>query len=147
MIETDLETFHALLDADGQQLLAAIAARGLTEANTLALATELRHRYPAPLVAAAMTQIRLRERARTKFGDDAARIYFTQAGLEQATSAPVAAHRAARYHAARRIADLCCGIGGDLRALADGHDVLAVDRDPLTAAIATANMRALGLTD
>lgn len=147
MIETDLETFHALLDADGQQLLAAIAAQGLTEANTLALATELRHRYPAPLVAAAMTQIRLRERAHTKFGDDAARIYFTQAGLEQATSAPVAAHRAARYHAAHRIADLCCGIGGDLRALADGHAVLAVDRDTLTAAIAAANMRALGLAD
>ena len=144
---TDLETFNALLGNDGQRLLAAIAARGLTGANTLAIATDLRRRYPAPLVAAAMTQIRLRERARTKFGDDAARMYFTQAGLEQATSAPVAAHRAARYRAARRIADLCCGIGGDLRTLADGHDVLAVDRDPLTAAIATANMRALGLAD
>ncbi len=144
---TDHETFHMLLGDDGQRLLAAIAARGLTEANTLALATELRHRYPAPLVATAMTQMRLRERARTKFGDDAARMYFTQAGLEQATSAPVAAHRAARYRVARRIADLCCGIGGDLRLLADGHDVLAMDRDPLIVAIATANMRALDLAD
>ncbi|MDQ6908165.1 MAG: SAM-dependent methyltransferase [Chloroflexota bacterium] len=126
-------------------MLAEIGAQGLTEANTLALATELRRRHPAPLVAAAMTQVRLRERARTKFGDDAVRMYFTQAGLEQATSAPVAAHRASRYRAARRVADLCCGIGGDLRALASGHDLLAVDRDPLTAAIATANMRALGL--
>jgi SAM-dependent methyltransferase len=144
---TDLETFTTLLGADGQQLLAAIATRGLTEGNTLALATALRHRYPAPLVAAAMTQARLRARARTKFGEDAARMYFTQAGLEQATSAPVAAHRAIRYRAARCVADLCCGIGGDLRALAGGHAVLAVDRDPLTAAIATANMRALGLSD
>ncbi|MDQ2788147.1 MAG: class I SAM-dependent methyltransferase [Chloroflexota bacterium] len=144
---TDLETFNALLSTDGQRLLAAIAAHGLTEANTLALATALRRGYPPPLVAAAMTQMRLRERARAKFGDDAARMYFTQAGLEQATSAPVAAHRAARYRAARCIADLCCGIGGDLRLLADGHDVLAVDRDPLTAAMATANMRALGLAD
>ncbi len=144
---TDLETFHALLSADGQRLFAAIAAHGLTEANTLALATALRHHSPAPLVAAAMTQVRLRARARTKFGDDAARMYFTQAGLEQATSGAVAAHRAARYRAVTRIADLCCGIGGDLRALADDHDVLAVDRDPLTAAIATANARALGLAD
>ncbi|MDQ6603848.1 MAG: SAM-dependent methyltransferase [Chloroflexota bacterium] len=142
---TDVETFHTLLGDDGQRLLAEIGAQGLTEANTLALATELRRRHPAPLVAAAMTQVRLRERARTKFGDDAVRMYFTQAGLEQATSAPVAAHRASRYRAARRVADLCCGIGGDLRALASGHDLLAVDRDPLTAAIATANMRALGL--
>lgn len=142
---TDVETFHTLLSDPGQRLLAEIGAQGLTEANTLALATELRRRHPAPLVAAAMTQVRLRERARTKFGDDAVRMYFTQAGLEQATSAPVAAHRASRYRAARRVADLCCGIGGDLRALASGHDLLAVDRDPLTAAIATANMRALGL--
>lgn len=144
---TDRETFNRLLDADGQQLLAEITLHGLTEANTLALATELRRRYPAPLVAAAMTQVRLRERARTKFGDDAARMYFTQAGLEQATSAAVATHRGHRYRAAHRIADLCCGIGGDLRALARGHDVLAVDRDPLTVAVATANIRALGLSD
>jgi len=94
-----------------------------------------------------MTQVRLRERARAKFGDDAARLYFTQAGLEQATNGTVAAHHAARYHARQRIADLCCGIGGDLRALATSHDVLAVDRDPLAVAIATANMRALGLAD
>ncbi len=142
---TDLETFNTLLSEAGQRLLAEIAMRKLSEANTLALATELRHRFPASLVAAAMTQIRLRERARTKFGNDAARMYFTQAGLEQATSGLVAAHHAARYHAAWRIADLCCGIGGDLRALASGHDALAVDRDPLTAAIAAANMRALGI--
>ncbi len=140
-------TFHTLLGDDGQRLLAEIAAQGLTEVNTLALATELRRRHPAPLVAAAMTQARLRERARTKFGDDAVRMYFTQAGLEQATSAPVAAHRASRYRAARRIADLCCGIGGDLRALASGHGLLAVDRDPLTAAIAAANVHALDLDD
>ena len=144
---TDYETFPMLLSDDGQRLLAEIAARGLTEGNTLALATELRHRYPAPLVAAAMTQTRLRARARAKFGDDAARMYFTQAGLEQATSGAVATHRATRYRAAQRIADLCCGIGGDLRALADGHDVLAVDRAPLIAAIAAANMTALGLAD
>lgn len=142
----DLVTFHALRAIDGERLLAEIAARGLTEANTLALGTELRRRYPAPLVAAAMTQVRLRDRARGKFGADAERMYFTQAGLEQATSGPVAAHHAARYPGDMRVADLCCGIGGDLRALATAHDVLAVDRDPLTAAIATANVHALGLS-
>jgi SAM-dependent methyltransferase len=143
----DLETFRALRADEGQRLLAAITARGLTEANTLALATELRQQYPAPLVAAAMTQVRLRARARTKFGADADRMYFTQAGLEQATSGLVAAHHAARYRTATRIADLCCGIGGDLRALAAEHHVLAIDRDPLTAAIAAANVEALALSD
>ncbi|MGI8855344.1 MAG: class I SAM-dependent methyltransferase [Thermomicrobiales bacterium] len=143
----DLATFSALRADEGQRLLAAITARGLTEANTLALATELRHHYPAALVAAAMTQVRLRARAYGKFGADADRMYFTQAGLEQATGGLVARHHAARYGATTRVADLCCGIGGDLRALASGHEVLAIDRDPLTTAIAAANVAALDLSD
>src|SRR5438034_8471563 len=102
----DLATFHTLLTTIGQQLLAEIAARGLTEENTLPLATDLRRRYPAPLVAAAMTQVRLRARARVKFGGDADRMYFTQAGLEQATNGIVAAHHAQRFHAVDGIADL-----------------------------------------
>jgi hypothetical protein len=143
----DLATFHALLGDTGQRLLAEIAARGVTEERALATATRLRRDYPSDLVAAAMTQVRLRARARAKFGPDAARMYLTQAGFEQATTGLVAAHHAARYPAAARIADLCCGIGGDLRAFAAAHTVLAVDRDPLTSAIAQANMDALGLAD
>ena len=143
----DLATFETLLTTDGQRLFAEIAAYGVSENNTLALATTLRRRYPAPLVAAAMTQARLRGRARTKFGADAARMYFTQTGLEQATGALVAAHHGKRFVNGSRIADLCCGIGGDLRALAATHDVLAVDLDPLTAAIAAVNTRVLDIVD
>lgn len=56
-------------------------------------------------------------------------------------------HHAERFTRASRIADLCCGIGGDLRALATAHDVLAVDRDLLTAAIAAVNVGVLHLAD
>jgi SAM-dependent methyltransferase len=46
------------------------------------------------------------------------------------------------------VADLCCGIGGDAIALARaGIRVLAVDRDPVTAAAARANADALGLSE
>ena len=45
-----------------------------------------------------------------------------------------------------RVADLCCGIGGDLVALAGaGLEVLAVDHDPLTVEVARANARILGI--
>jgi len=141
----DLTTFHALRTAEGQRCLAEAVARDVSDATALTVSTALRPRYPADLVAAAITQALLRARATTKFGADAARMYFTAEGLEQATGAAVAMHHAARYPAASRIADLCCGIGGDLRALATAHDVLAVDRDPLTAAIAEANADALGI--
>ncbi|HSA49273.1 MAG TPA: class I SAM-dependent methyltransferase, partial [Yinghuangia sp.] len=46
----------------------------------------------------------------------------------------------------RTVADLCCGIGADAVALArTGVRVVAVDRDPLTCAVAAANAEALGV--
>jgi predicted RNA methylase len=47
-----------------------------------------------------------------------------------------------------RIGDLCCGVGGDLIALARaGHRVTGFDADPLTAELARANLAELGLAD
>jgi hypothetical protein len=84
-----------------------------------------------------------------KFGPaDAGRMYFTPDGVEQATRTSVAEWRAQRFKAlgVRRLADLCSGVGGDAIALARvGIEVLAVDRDPLTCAVAEANAAALGL--
>jgi SAM-dependent methyltransferase len=68
--------------------------------------------------------------------------------VEQATRASVAAYRAGRFAdlGVRSVADLCCGVGGDAIALARaGISVLAVDRDPLTCAVARANATTLGL--
>src|SRR5437773_2072848 len=106
----------------------------------------LRQEYPPALVAAALTQIELRERARAKFAH-AERMYFTRAGLEQASSERTAEHRARRYAGLDRIADLCCGIGGDLVALAAGRSVLAVDRDPVHLRLATLNADATDLKE
>src|SRR5690606_41075067 len=92
------------------------------------------------LVAAAMTQSRLRAKGRAKFGEFAEGMIFTQAGLEQSTRLTVAAHHAARFAAAgsTRVADLGCGIGGDAMALgALGLPVLAVQLDALPPAGAT----------
>ena len=93
----------------------------------------------------------LRQRAVGTFGSaDAGRMFFTANGVEQATRARVATYRAERFArlGVRSVADLCCGIGGDAIALARaGVRVLAVDRDPLTCAVARANAEALGLAD
>ena len=75
-------------------------------------------------------------------------MYFTPDGLEQATRARVAAHRAARVAMAApsSVLDLGCGIGGDLVAFARaGLTVAGVDADPLRVEVARANLAALGL--
>ncbi|CAM5466063.1 THUMP-like domain-containing protein [Streptomyces canus] len=136
-----------LLTPEGRALLDEV--RGTAPADELAVATRLRRGHPAGLVSAALGQARLRQRAAAKFGaEDAERMFFTPNGVEQSTRASVAAYRAERLRAlgVTSVADLCCGIGGDAIALARaGIRVLAVDRDPLTAAAARANADALGL--
>ena len=142
----DLDAFAALLTPRGRRALA--EAEELVGADPVVAATRMRKTYDAALTSAALTQAGLRERARSKFGADAGLMYFTPHGLEQATRTEVAAHRARRLAAAGglRIADACCGVGGDLLALARaGNTVDAVDTDPLTVAVATANAEALGL--
>lgn len=140
-------SFASLLTPEGHALLDEV--RGTEPAQELAVATRLRRDHPAELVSAALGQARLRQRAAAKFGaEDAERMYFTPNGVEQSTRTTVAAHRARRLRSlgVRSVADLCSGIGGDAIALARaGIRVLAVDRDPLTVAVARANAEALGL--
>ncbi|MGA5319904.1 THUMP-like domain-containing protein [Streptomyces seoulensis] len=142
-----LQGFHALRTDEGRALLDEV--RGTAPADELAVATRLRRTHPAGLVSAALGQARLRQRAEAKFGAaDARAMFFTPNGVEQSTRASVAAYRAERMRAlgVTSVADLCCGIGGDALALARaGIRVLAVDRDPLTVAVARANAEVLGL--
>ena len=145
----DVETFAWLLSEPGQRLLAEAAALAPGEsAGDLAGHERLRRTAAPEQVAAALTQVELRSRAREKFGDLAAVLYFTPDGLEQATRASVAEHRAARLVAAGAgtVVDLGCGIGGDLLAAARaGLTAAGVDNDPLRVAIARANLAAAGL--
>ncbi|HWG14015.1 MAG TPA: class I SAM-dependent methyltransferase [Streptosporangiaceae bacterium] len=124
---------EALLSPEGAELLAEVARARAAGQPALATAVRLRRDHPAHLVAAATAQDELRVAGQAKFSR-ALDMLFTRPGLEQASSETAARHRAARLAAATdqtgRLADLGCGIGGDLIALAAGRAVLAVDRDP-----------------
>lgn len=68
---------------------------------------------------------------------------LTRDGLEQASSEPVARHRAARFvQVDGTVVDLCCGVGFDLRALAECCHVIGVDRDETHAVCAAHNAAA-----
>jgi len=140
----DLEAFRWLLTADGRALLARAGELYAEHAgDPVRATTALRREASADHAAAAMTQEQLRHRGRAKFGDDAARMYFTPDGLEQATRQRVARHRASRVAIAEPsgVLDVGCGIGGDLLELARaGLTVAGVDLDPLRVAVAEANL-------
>lgn len=145
----ELAALRALLTPDGRRLLSRLPA--YDPAAALATASALRREgLDEALVAAALTQSRLRARARAKLGDLADRLFLTDDGLQQASRPAVAARHARRYADADAspVLDLCCGIGGDLLALAGaGLRVTGVDRDPMTVEVARANVDALGLAD
>jgi SAM-dependent methyltransferase len=149
MSAVDVEAFRWLLTGPGQSLLDRAAEVYAEHAgDPVRTATALRREASAEHAAAALTQVELRVRALPKFGDDAARMYFTPEGLEQATRHRVAEHRAARVALTRpeSVLDLGCGIGGDLRSLARaGLTVAGVDQDELRVEVARANLAALGL--
>ena len=130
-----------LMSAEGARLLSAIRESDPQPASVLSLSRRMRKEFDPDLVAAALTLHELRVKAASKFSR-ANEMWLTRAGLEQATSESIARHRARRYAGLRTVADLCCGIGGDLIALAAGPDsgsILAVDRDRLHLEMARAN--------
>ncbi len=118
-----------LLTPAGSQLLDRLRGLDVTPELAMRLAEELRGHYPADLIAAALTQQSLRTAAREKFSR-AGEMFFTRAGLEMASPELVARHSARRFAGLASVADLCCGIGGDLTALAEvAGRVIAVDAD------------------
>ncbi|QEW02217.1 THUMP-like domain-containing protein [Microbacterium lushaniae] len=143
----DMAELTALLTPGGLRLLDEVGEIGST-ADVARVVSRLRAAGHSPdLVSAVVGQARLRVRARAKFGEFAERMLFTRAGLEQATRLSVAARHAGRFRAAgiSRVADLGCGIGGDALGLAGlGLDVVAVDADEVTAAIAAYNLAPFG---
>jgi SAM-dependent methyltransferase len=119
------------------------AAMSEEDPESLAAASRMRARYGPELAAAALTQVALRRQAKAKFGKAALEMFFTRAGLEQATRPEVADYHASRFLRAgvRRVVDIGCGIGSDSMAFARaGLEVVAVEVDPVTASVARANL-------
>jgi hypothetical protein len=132
-----------LLSAEGLRLLDSLPRYESTDDVLKSVATLRKAGHSPALVAAVLSQSKLRARAEAKFGPFADRMLFTEAGLEQATRLQVAARHAGRFQAAgvAWVADLGCGIGADALAIAAlDIEVTGVDRDQVTAAIASFNL-------
>lgn len=152
----NLRTFHQLLTDFGQTAIATAAGLNPTEESFLGCLTPLQKKYPADLAKAALETAILRRKARAKFSR-ADSMYFTRESLEMASNQIISLYRAERFAPFARVADLCCGIGGDTIGLASllslvgdlagrgGERLLALDRDSLHLALAETNLAAYDL--
>lgn len=133
-----------LASPEGRALLARLP--GYDESRVLALSTRLRAEGVEPeLLAAALTQARLRQRASDRLGPVAHELLLTTEGLEQATRGEVAQRHATRLVDAGvdHVWDLGSGLGLDALAFAGaGLAVTAVERDAEVAVAARANLSA-----
>lgn len=143
----EITELTALLTPEGLTLLDQVGPLTTTDAAARAVSRLRAAGHSPDLVAAVVSQARLRVRAGAKFGPFADRMLFTRAGLEQATRLSIAARHAGRFRAAgaTSVADLGCGIGGDALGFAGlGIRVHAVDADEVTAAISAYNLAPFG---
>jgi hypothetical protein len=120
-------------EAEAWVLFTEAGSRLLDQVNELGLIgpadmARLRKEAAPGAVAAAIRLARTRRKAALKF-ERGARLWVDPVAVEQATSEPVARHKADRF-TAPLVVDLCAGIGGDTIALAARSDVMAVDVDP-----------------
>ena len=134
---------YAWLTSDeGRGWLARLAGDSRSELQQLAA---LRRELSPERARLTVEQIALRRRAAAKFGPLADRMFFTRTLLEQATDRWVARYKASRLAAAAdagEIGDYCCGIGGDLLALAAEAPTIGWDRSETACLFAKANLAA-----
>jgi hypothetical protein len=90
----------------------------------------------ASLARTALELVRARTKLAAKWGADGAHAVADVAGAEMASSDLAAWHKARRFESCERVLDLCCGVGGDLRALPTGE---GVELDPVRAWMAERN--------
>jgi hypothetical protein len=115
-------------------------------ANPLKIAKQLRNSISPTRTALVMEQAQLRIRAKKKF-PLAENMFFTKRGLEQSSGHEFAKYKSTYFQSLDSVADICCGVGGDLLELAtrpcsenNPTSTLGVDVDAVTALFAQKNL-------
>ena len=133
----DLTDYQWLVSEEGEKWLVE-TARSTEPPHRLQ--TRLRKTLACERARLVSEQTELRRRAVEKFGEHAERMFFTNVALQQATDRWIAAYKASRFDVATPIIDYCCGIGGDLVALARRGPTVGWDRSPEAVIFARANL-------
>lgn len=138
--------FRWLLGNEAAPLLKDVQLKLERGDDILRIVSNLRKEISPEQSALVVELAQLRTRAGRKF-NNARNMFFTRRALEMATDQQIATFKSQRFDNMHRIADVCCGVGGDLISLAklDQTEVAGIDSDELSVAYANANLEAHGL--
>lgn len=137
----DFDDYLWLVSSQAEKWLSDTAASSKSSDQQQQL---LRKSISATRARLVVQQVEYRRKAVEKFGDLASQMFFTDLGLQQSTDRWVAGYKARRYRVDTLLTDYCCGIGGDLIALAARGHVLGWDKSPICSLFSSANCRAAG---
>ena len=148
MNDSTREDYFWLLSGPAERLLRQATDSFRAQENVVRIARLLRQEISNSRAAIVMEQAQLRLRAESKF-PNANLMFFTKRGLEQATSRSIAHYKAEQFAQCENVADICCGIGGDLISLhhrggSNHSSTVGVDADELTATFARRNLQVCG---
>lgn len=159
------EDYRWLVSDEAVPILSEVQIAIETKINALTIAKKLRKQISPERSALVLEQAQLRIRGKKKFSHPE-KMFFTRRGLEQSSGKLISQYKAMRFAGLKSVADICCGIGGDLIGLgkrgvrnsslaptsepAEQIDLgslrtVGVDTDELTSLFARCNLQASGL--
>ena len=162
------EDYRWLISEEAAPILSEVQIEIENKTNALTIAKKLRKQISPERSALVMEQAQLRIRGKKKFSHPE-NMFFTRRGLEQSSGRLIAQYKAMRFAGLKSVADICCGIGGDLIGLgrrgirsssvsgseerleqSEKNDsntfrTIGVDSDGLTSLFARCNLEASGL--
>ena len=141
-----LDILPFLQSSVGQEILAQLQTEDLQPNHEIRTLTQLRKTLPPQQARSVLHLAKLRQKATTKFGDLAQRMFFTSASLQQASHPLVRQYRA-ETNGATNVLDVCCGIGSDAIAYATaGKQIRAIDINPVHIELARLNALVCGVS-
>ena len=165
MTTNNYEDYRWLISAQAAPILNETQIAIENRVNALTIDKKLRKQISAERSALVMEQAQLRIRGRKKFSHPE-NMFFTRRGLEQSSGELIAQYKAMRFAGLKNVADICCGIGGDLIGLskrgirnnslelglgstdeidAGNLTTVGIDSNELTSIFARCNLQASGL--
>jgi hypothetical protein len=139
-VDLTLQGVRFLQSPRAQAELQELAGTTITPQGHLAAVMKLRERFTPQEAGWLLHQAALQAKAGDKFGTPQ-RCLLLEEALQQASTIALAGYHAQQFRQFHAIADLGCGIGGDLLAFAAIiPTVIAVEIDPIRAALARYNV-------